>query len=246
MQAAIAATANRPKNAQDRLYVALDVPTVDDARALVRALEPRVTGFKIGLELVMAGGLALASELAGRGRRVFLDMKLLDIPNTVEKAVANAARSGATLLTVHGTDTKTLAAAVNGRGSSDLKLLAITVLTSLDDGDVREQGSAMSAQDLVVHRAGLAAKAGFDGVIASAQEVKAIRARHGDRLLVITPGIRPLGSGAVDQARVMTPTDAIRAGATALVVGRPITAAVRPADAAAAVLEEIAAALDAG
>lgn len=236
-----ASTARRPEDdARERLFVALDVPDVDAARALVARLGDSVSSYKIGLELVMAGGLGLARELAGSGRRVFLDMKLLDIANTVERATANAAAVGAEFLTVHGLDRKTLDAAVKGRGTSRMKLLAITVLTSLDDRDLVEQGSRMGARDLVVHRAGLAAAAGFDGVVASGQEIEAIRAAMGGRLAIVTPGIRPEGAGAGDQSRVVTPSAAIRAGATALVIGRPITAAPAPSAAARAIVMEMA------
>ncbi len=230
-------------DARERMFVALDVPDVQAARGMVARLGDAVTCYKIGLELVMAGGLDLARELAAAGHRVFLDMKLLDISNTVERATANAAAVGAEYLTVHGLDRKTLDAAVAGRGASRLKLLAITVLTSLDDRDLAEQGSRMGARDLVVHRARLAAAAGFDGVVASGQEIGAIRAATGSRLAVVTPGIRPAGSGVGDQARVTTPGAAIRAGATALVVGRPITAAADPAAAARAIAREIGEAL---
>ncbi|HRD77236.1 MAG TPA: orotidine-5'-phosphate decarboxylase [Hyphomicrobiaceae bacterium] len=227
----------------ERIFVALDVPTVEAARALVDTLGDSVGGLKIGLELVMGGGLKLAEELAREGRRVFLDMKLLDIPNTVEGAAANAAEAGVAYLTVHGTDRKTLDAAVKGRGNSKTKLLAITVLTSLGSADLREQGSTMAVEELVVHRARLANAAGFDGVVASPLEIAAIRAAVGQSLEIVTPGVRPAGAARGDQTRVMTPAEAIRAGATALVVGRPITAVADPRAAALAIGAEIEAAL---
>jgi orotidine-5'-phosphate decarboxylase len=172
---------------------------------------------------------------------VFLDMKLLDIPNTVEMAVANIAGLGFDYLTVHGTDRKTLDAAVKGRGNAGLKLLAVTVLTSLDQEDLREQGiDGRSPADLVVHRARLAKAAGFDGVIASGQEAAHVRAAVGPDFLIVTPGIRFAEGPEGDQARVMTPAKAIAAGASHLVVGRPITRAADPAAAAQAVIDEIA------
>jgi orotidine-5'-phosphate decarboxylase len=226
--------------ARDRLFVALDVPRAEAARALVRALGDEVTCYKVGLELLFGGGLAFAEALKSNGKTVFLDMKLLDIGATVEKAAANIATLGVDYLTVHGTDRKTMDAAVRGRGMSGLKLLAVTVLTSLDASDLAEQGvTGMGPQDLVVHRARLAQASGFDGVIASGQEAKLVRAAVGPDFLIVTPGIRPVGSAANDQARIVTPSMAIADGATHLVVGRPITAASDPADAARAILADI-------
>ena len=227
---------------KDRLFVALDVPTIDAARRLVEALGGSVTHYKIGLELLFGGGLEFAAGLKANGKSVFLDMKLLDIGNTVEKATANAARTGVDYLTVHGHDRKTLDAAVRGRGASKLRLLAVTVLTSLDQADLREQGVALSPADLVVHRAKLAKAAGFDGVIASGQEAALVRAATGPDFLIVTPGIRPAGAETGDQARAVTPLIAMRAGATHLVVGRPITGAADPKAAAAAIIDEIRAA----
>jgi len=227
--------------AKDRLFVALDVPSVEAARGLVTRLGPTVSSYKIGLELLFGGGLDLARELKAAGKTVFLDMKLLDIPNTVEKAASNIARRGLDYLTVHGTDRKTLDAAVQGRSGSDLKLLAVTVLTSLDAADLAEQGIAgKSPIDLVVHRARLAQTAGFDGVIASGHEAAAVRAAVGPAFLIVTPGIRLAGDAAGDQARVMTPAKALAAGATHLVVGRPITGAADPRSAADRVLADMA------
>jgi orotidine-5'-phosphate decarboxylase len=223
--------------AADRVFVALDIPTVADARALTTRLGPQVQCYKIGLELLFGGGLAFAAELKAAGKTIFLDMKLLDIGATVEKSVANF---GVDYLTVHGIDNKTMHAAVAGRGSSGLKLLAVTVLTNLDQADLAQQGiTGMNPEDLVIHRAGLAKAAGFDGVIASGQEARRVRAAMGQRFLIVTPGIRPAGSAANDQARVVTPAAAIRDGASHLVVGRPITAAADPAAAAAAILAEV-------
>jgi orotidine-5'-phosphate decarboxylase len=228
---------------RDRLFVALDVPTVDDARKLVARLGDTVDCYKVGLELLFGGGLEFAQGLKAAGRTVFLDFKLLDIGNTVEGATANIARLGFDYLTVHGVDTKTLAAAVRGRGSSNLKLLAVTVLTSLDRADLEQQGiKGMSPADLVAHRARLAQQAGFDGVVASGQEAALVRQAVGRDLLIVTPGIRPAGFAEGDQARVMTPSAAIEAGASHLVIGRPITQAADPKAAAEKILGEMAAA----
>lgn len=232
-------------NARDRLIVALDVPTVDDARALVARLGDSVSFYKIGLELVMRGGLDFARGLTASGKRVFLDMKLLDISNTVERAVGNAAETGADFLTIHGTDTKTMRAAVAGRGDAAMKILAVTVLTSLDAADLAEQGIAQSPAELVTHRAKLAHAAGCDGVIASGREAAAVRAATGRDFLIVTPGIRMPDGEVGDQARVATPASAIAAGATHLVVGRPITQARDPAEAARRFAAEITAAASA-
>ena len=216
-----------------RLFVALDVADVGRARRLVEQLGDTVACYKIGLELLFGGGLEFAHGLKAAGREVFLDMKLLDIANTVEKAAANIAGLGLDYLTVHGQDRKTLDAAVRGRGTSRLKLLAVTLLTNLDKADLIEQGIAgHDAAALVVHRATLAKAAGFDGVIASGLEAAAVRASVGDDFLIVTPGIRLPGGNAGDQARVMTPEMAIAAGASHLVVGRPITEASKPSAAA--------------
>ena len=230
-------------DARDRLFVALDMPTVDGARRLVEVLGDTVNCYKIGLELLFGGGLVFAQGLKAAGRTVFLDMKLLDIGNTVEKATRNIANLGLDYLTVHGTDAKTLDAAVKGRASSRLKLLAVTVLTNLDQTDLLQQGvNGTSPADLVVHRARLARNAGFDGVVASGHEAAMIRRAVGDGFLIVTPGIRPAGGAARDQTRVMTPTASIAAGATHLVIGRPISEAADPAAAASKVVAEIAAA----
>jgi len=227
----------------ERLIVALDVSSVDQARDLVAKIGDAAGVWKIGLELLYSGGAELARELASEGRQVFIDAKLLDIPNTVERATASIADMGARFLTVHGHDIKTMQAAMTGRGFSDLKLLAVTVLTSLDKQDLEQQGSTMDPAELVLHRARLRQQVGFDGVIASGHEAAAIREATGRDFLIVTPGIRPAGAEAGDQARVMTPGRAIAAGADYLVVGRPITRADDPRAAAQAIADEIAAAL---
>jgi len=218
--------------ARDRLIVALDVPTIEAARALVGKLGAAVAFYKIGLELVMSGGLDLARELTRGGKQVFLDMKLLDIENTVERATRNAAATGATFLTVHAQDAKTLRAAVAGKAGSTLEILGVTVLTNLDASDLQQQGIGASPADLVAARARLAREAGCDGVVASGQEAARVRAVVGPSMAIVTPGIRLPGDTAGDQARVATPEQAIAAGADYLVVGRPVTAADDPARAA--------------
>jgi orotidine-5'-phosphate decarboxylase len=226
-----------------RLIVALDVPNVEAAKALIERLGDSVGVYKIGLELLFAGRFALAQELAGQGRAVFIDAKLLDIETTVERATAAIAETGAAFLTVHALDRKTLDAAVRGRGHSALKLLGVTVLTNLAPADLIEQSIDHPLAELVLHRALLAKQAGFDGVIASGHEAAAIRKAAGPDFLIVTPGVRPQGSAAQDQARAVTPSEAIAAGADYLVVGRPITRAADPRAAAGAIVAEIESAL---
>jgi orotidine-5'-phosphate decarboxylase len=225
---------------QDRLVVALDFPEVGPAQALVRRLGPSVSFYKVGLELVMAGGLDLARRLKDAGKQVFLDMKLLDIEITVERATRAAAATGATFLTVHATDAKTLRAAVAGKAGTSLRILGVTVLTNLDGGDLAEQGIAETPADLVVRRARLACAAGCDGVVASGLEAAAVRRAVGPGAAILTPGIRVQGGTAGDQTRVATPQSAIAAGADYIVVGRPITAAADPSAAAEALVRMIA------
>jgi orotidine-5'-phosphate decarboxylase len=228
---------------RDRFIVALDVPSPEEAKALIEALGDSVGVYKLGLELLFSGGLELARKLAQSGCPVFIDAKLLDIEATVERATAAIARSGAAFLTVHALDRKTLDAAVRGRGDSALKLLGITVLTNLSPADIIEQGIDHPLADLVLHRAKLAKEAGLDGIVASGHEAARIRRAAGPDFLIVTPGVRPQGSDAQDQARAVTPKAAIEAGADYLVVGRPITRAPDPRAAAEAIVGEIAAAL---
>ena len=233
--------------ASDTLIVALDVADAATARGLIAHLGDTASFYKIGHELLFAGGLELAAELKSAtraaadtaGKRVFLDMKLLDIGNTMERSVANAARMGVDFVTIHGHDSKTVRAAVAGRAGSPLKLLAVTVLTNLDAADLAEHGTSLSPAELVLRRARIAQDAGADGVIASGHEAAAIRAATGPDFLIVTPGIRPAGSAIGDQNRVMTPSEAIAAGANHIVVGRPITAAADPRAAARAILREL-------
>jgi orotidine-5'-phosphate decarboxylase len=224
---------------RDRLVVALDVPSIKEAKALIETLGDSVGVYKIGLELLFSGGFDLARELAAQGHAVFIDAKLLDIEATVERATAAVAASGAAFLTVHALDAKTLDAAVRGRADSKLKLLGVTVLTNLDRDDLKEQGIDRAPQELAVYRAMLAQEAGFDGVVASGQDAAALRQALGPKMLIVTPGIRPEGDATQDQARVATPASTISAGADYLVVGRPITAAPDPRAAAEAIVREI-------
>jgi len=225
----------------NRLIVALDFPTVDEARTCVQEIGPACRFYKIGLELLFAGGQQLVTELMHKGHQVFVDAKLLDIGATVEKSTRNIAKLGADFLTLHVTDSKTLKAAIKGRGDSSLKLLGVTVLTNLEQADLAEQGiEGRTPKELVLHRAKLAFDAGLDGVIASAQEAAAIRELVGPDFLIVTPGIRPSGAEAGDQARVTTPKDAIGFGADYIVVGRPITQSDEPREAAQAIQDEIA------
>ncbi|HEX4111983.1 MAG TPA: orotidine-5'-phosphate decarboxylase [Stellaceae bacterium] len=226
----------------ERLIVALDVPTVDEARGLVRRLGAAVTFYKIGLQLQYAGGIDLARELKGQGKKIFLDAKLLDIDQTVTGATANIARLGVDFLTIHG-HAPTLRAAVKGRGDSGLRLLAVTVLTSMGADDMAELGTRYTVAEMVLRRAQAALAAGCDGVIASGQEAGQIRAWAADKLLIVTPGIRSEGVAPDDQKRAATPRQAIAAGADYLVVGREILRHADPAAAAEAIRRQIASAL---
>ncbi|MFO1106949.1 MAG: orotidine-5'-phosphate decarboxylase [Amaricoccus sp.] len=224
----------------DRLIVGLDLPHAPAALDLVERLGSRAVFYKIGLGMLTTGGLAVANELKGMGKRVFLDMKLFDIPATIEAATRGLAAFGLDFLTVHG-DPHVVRAAVAGRGRSETRILAVTILTSLDRADLDASLIVPGAiEALVTERAARAFAAGADGVIASAQEAAAIRALPGAAgKLIVTPGIRPEGSAATDQKRVATPAQAIRAGADHIVVGRPIIAAPDPAAAAEAILAEL-------
>lgn len=225
------------------IFVALDLSSVDAARAMVERLSPDITSFKIGLELIYAGGVDLARALAASDYTIFVDAKLLDIGNTVEHATAQIAALGARYVTIHASDSKTLTAAVRGRGDSQLRLLGVTVMTNLDFRDLNEQGIARPPREMVLHRARLALKAGLDGVIASPQETAALRETFGGQLEIVTPGVRPAGAETGDQSRTATPAEAIAAGADKLVIGRPITAADDPPAAARAIIDEVATAL---
>jgi len=224
---------------RDRLIVALDVGTVAAAEAIVDRLGDSVGFYKVGLQLAYApGGLPFAERLAQSGKRVFLDAKLLDIDNTVAGAVASIVPMGMTFVTVYGYP-KAMRAAVAARGNAPLKLLGITVLTSMSDADVTDAGYDTSASALVIRRAVDARAAGMGGVVTSPAEAAAVRAVVGPDMAIVTPGVRPAGAEVGDQRRVATPAMGIRAGADYLVVGRPITAAADPKAAAEAIVGEI-------
>ena len=228
-----------PSTSSDpRLYVALDLPSIPDARALVKILGDSVVSYKIGLQLLPIGGVEFGKELAAQGKNVFYDFKLHDIGATVEKATRSIVPLGASLLTVHGTP-DVMAAAVKGRGTSKLKIMAVTVLTSLDDAALVEMGYFATAKELVLHRVRQAVKAGVDGVISSPLEAAEIRAMVPDDFLIVTPGVRMPGGDAGDQKRVATPAVALNNGASHIVVGRPITQSKDPRAAVEAILNNI-------
>jgi orotidine-5'-phosphate decarboxylase len=225
---------------RDRLIVALDVPGVAEAEGLVARLGDGVSFYKVGLQLAYApGGLPFAERLAQSGKRVFLDVKLLDIDNTVEGAIRSIVPMGMTFVTVHAYP-KAIRAALRARGDARLKILGVTVLTSMDDADVADAGYDVSLRALVFRRAADAKAAGADGIVTSPAEAAAARAVVGPDMAIVTPGIRPAGASVGDQRRVATPEMAIRAGADYLVVGRPIAAASDPKAAAEAIVGEIA------
>ena len=228
---------------RDRLIVALDIPDVDEARRLVETLGETVVFYKIGMELAYGGGLPLVSELAAAGKHVFLDLKLHDIPNTVERTTAQAAKLGATFLTVHAYP-QTMRAAVAGARGSGLQILAVTVLTSYNDADLSEAVYRFGVVETVRRRAEQALELGVDGLVASAEEAAMARQTVGNKLVLVTPGIRPAGGTVGDQKRVATPAEAIRNGADYLVVGRPVTQAPDPRAAAEAIVAEIAGRID--
>jgi len=222
----------------ERLIAALDVPSAAEARQLVEKLGGSVAFYKIGLELSTSGGyFELLDWLVKRGNRVFCDLKLHDIPETVRRAVANLRGRGVTFLTVHA-DRGVMAAAVKEKG--EMKILAVTVLTSTSQADLAEQGYAGRLEDMVLARAGAAVELGCDGVITSGLEVAGIKARFGGKLLAVTPGIRPAGGDVADQKRVVDVAQAFRNGADYIVVGRPIRDAAHPAAAAEAIQATIA------
>jgi orotidine-5'-phosphate decarboxylase len=228
--------------AREKLIVALDFATPREAEALVTGLGDTVSFYKIGLELAYGGGLPFAQDLIKDGKQVFLDLKLHDIPATVSRACAQVAGSGARFLTVHAFPQTMTAAKLAAAGSS-LRILGVTVLTSCDDRDLADAGYAYGVRDLVSRRATQACEAGIDGLILSAEEASVIRASVGNKMILVTPGIRQEGSTAADQKRTTTPAAAIAAGADYLVVGRPVTQAKNPREAAAAIVTEIACAL---
>ena len=225
-------------NARERLIVALDLPSVRAAEDMVAKLDEEVLFYKIGYQLAFAGGLPFAAGLIAAGKQVFLDLKLHDLGNTVQKGVESVAQMGATFLTVHGYP-QTMKAAVAGKQGSTLRILAVTVLTSYDDADLAAAGYDMSVGELAAARAQQARDTGIDGLVCSAEEATNLRKIIGPGMVLVTPGIRPMGSATGDQKRIMSPARAIRSGADYLVVGRPITEAADPRRAAEAIVAEI-------
>src|ERR1700684_633245 len=227
---------------RDRLIVALDLPSVAAAEAMIARLGDAVTFYKIGYQLAYAGGLALVRQLAGAGKKVFVDLKLHDIGNTVARGVESIATLGATFLTVHAYP-QTMKAAVGARAAAYLKILAVTVLPSYDDGDLHAAGYRLGVSDLVEARARQAQALGIDGLVSSPEEAASLRQIVGHRMKLVTPGIRPAGAASGDQKRIMTPARAISAGADYLVVGRPVIESADPKAAADSIQAEIAQAL---
>jgi orotidine-5'-phosphate decarboxylase len=227
---------------KDRLIVALDLPSVAVAEAMIDKLGDSVNFYKIGYQLAYAGGLPLARALATAGKKVFVDLKLHDIGNTVARGVESIATLGATFLTVHAYP-QTMKAAVEARAGSNLRILAVTVLTSYDDNDLHAAGYRFNVADLVEARAQQAQVLGVDGLVSSPEEAASLRKIVGHQMKLVTPGIRPAGSASGDQKRIMTPSRAIAAGADYLVVGRPILEGADPKAAAEAIQAEIAQAL---
>ena len=225
--------------AADQLIVALDLPSVEQAEKITAELGGDGVFYKLGYQLMPIGGIDLAARLSAAGKKVFLDFKFHDIGATVERGVKSICRLGGDFLTVHA-EPDVLKGAVAGRGNDPrLKILGVTVLTSLDQAMLARSGIATPIEDLVLRRAEFAAEAGADGVVASAREGPAIKARFGDALTIVTPGVRPAGADADDQKRIVTPAEAIRGGADFLVVGRPIVNAPDPAAAARMIAAEI-------
>ncbi|WP_117193124.1 orotidine-5'-phosphate decarboxylase [Rhizobium terrae] len=229
-------------NARNRLIVGLDIPNISEAEKMVATLGDTISFYKIGYQLAFAGGLEFARDLAKDGKQVFLDMKLLDIDNTVAKGVENIAKMGMTMLTLHAYP-KAMRAAVEAARGSSLCLLAVTVLTSMDETDLVDAGYEYDPHTLVLRRAEQALAAGMGGIVCSAEESAAVRKIIGPDMALVTPGIRPAGSDAGDQKRVMTPGDALKAGSSHLVVARPIVKAEDPKAAAEAILAEMQAVL---
>jgi len=223
---------------RERVIVALDLPSVAEAEKLVWQLGDSVAFYKIGYQLGYAGGLSFARDLIGSGKKVFFDLKLHDIGNTVNKGVESIVNSGATFLTVHAYP-QTMKAALDAARDSKLKILAVTILTSYNDEDVADAGYAGSARDQVKRKSEQACALGIDGIVCSAEESGMLRPIVGPSRLLVTPGIRPSGAESGDQKRIMTPAAAIRAGSDYLVVGRPITGAADPKAAADAIVEEV-------
>jgi orotidine-5'-phosphate decarboxylase len=225
-------------NARDRLIVSLDVPSIHEAETIVAKLGPSVTFYKIGYQLAFAGGIPFAAGLIAAGKQMFLDLKLHDIGNTVAKGVESVAQMGAKFITVHAYP-QTMKSAVEGARGSSLEILAVTVLTSFDDADLKEAGYRTNVAELAALRAQQARDLGVHGLVCSPEEVANLRRITGQGMALVTPGIRPVGSAAGDQKRFTTPAKAIAGGADYLVVGRPIVDAPDPKAAADAIVAEI-------
>jgi orotidine-5'-phosphate decarboxylase len=224
---------------RDRVIVALDLPGVEQAEAMIARLGDSITFYKIGYQLGYAGGLTLVRKLTDQGKKVFLDLKMHDIGNTIARGVESVAKLGATFLTVHAYP-QTMKAAVEARAGTSLQILAVTVLTSYDDSDLHAAGYRLNVSDLVEARAQQAQVLGVDGLVCSPEEATALRKIVGHQMRLVTPGIRPAGAATGDQKRIMTPARAIAAGSDYLVVGRPIVEAADPKAAAEAIQAEIA------
>lgn len=231
----------QPASARDRLIVALDFPSAADARQMVAQLGEAVSFYKVGLEVFTAAGPALVQELVGQGKKVFLDLKLHEIPNSVAGGTRSAAALGASMVTVHASNGPEglRAAAEVQRANPGLTVLAVTVLTSLSADDLKQIGIESTPEEQVLRLAKLAKDQGCGGVVASPEEAAKLRQLLGPQMAIVTPGIRPAGSDVGDQQRIATPAAAIRAGASHLVVGRPITRAADPKKAAQQILQQI-------
>jgi orotidine-5'-phosphate decarboxylase len=231
-------------DARDCVIIALDVPSIAEAESLVTHLGDAGNFYKIGMELAYIGGIDFGKRLIAAGKKVFFDLKLHDIPNTVERSTAQIAGTGATFMTVHAYP-QTLQAATKGAAGSSLGILGVSILTSMSDDDAARAGYGMGITDLVRRRARQAQESHATGLVCSPLEIAVVRETVGQSLKIVTPGVRPAGSDKGDQKRVMTPFEAIKAGADHLVVGRPITQAKDPAATARAIVAEVAEALKA-
>lgn len=230
---------SRPVIARDRLIVALDVPTQTEALNLVRDFSPEVAFLKVGLQLYTAAGPEIVRSVLATGAKVFLDLKLHDIPNTVARTVESAGRLGVQMLTIHLSGGAEMIRATVAARKNNLSILGVTVLTSADEQTLRQVGISDNIRDHVLRLAKLGVDAGIDGLVASPHEVKMLRAQFGGKIKLVVPGIRPSWSEARDQKRVMTPREALEAGADYLVIGRPIIAHPRPREAVTKILNEI-------
>ncbi len=229
----------KPQNPRDRLIVALDFPSLDPALELVRKVSGHAGMFKIGKELFTREGPRAVQALTGLGEKVFLDLKYHDIPNTVGRAVDAAVALGASLINVHASGGRKMMQAAAEAAEGRTAVIAVTVLTSLDDGDIKEAGLSGKVGDLVVRLTHLALDSGLDGVVAAPTDVARLRKELGQDFLIVTPGVRPSGSSKDDQTRIATPAEAVRQGADYIVVGRPITQAEDPVEAADQIVGEM-------